>query len=42
VIPLLVPLRLARRWSAPVNLADHRIRRKQVLSRLACEYYVAA
>jgi hypothetical protein len=26
----------------PVNLAEHRIRRKQVLGGLTCEYYIAA
>ena len=26
----------------PINLADHRVRRKQVLSGLTHEYYVAA
>ena len=26
----------------PVNLAEHRIRRKQILSGLTCEYYIAA
>ncbi len=26
----------------PVNLAHHRIRRKQVLGGLTCEYYIAA
>jgi putative transposase len=32
-----------RLWlAAPVNLAEHRIRRKQVLSGLTHEYYVAA
>ena len=26
----------------PVNLAEHRIRRKQILGGLTCEYYIAA
>jgi putative transposase len=38
----LTPAQAATRPPEPVNLAEHRIHRKQVLGGLAHEYYVAA
>lgn len=38
----LTPAQADTRPPEPVNLAEHRIRRKQVLGGLAHEYYVAA
>ena len=38
----LTPAQAETRPPEPVNLAEHRIRRKQVLSRLTHEYYIAA
>jgi hypothetical protein len=38
----LTPAQAGTRPPEPVNLAEHRIRRKQVLSGLTHEYYVAA
>jgi putative transposase len=32
----------ARTWPPPINLAEHRIRRKQVLGGLTSEYQIAA
>jgi putative transposase len=38
----LTPAQTDGRPPDPVNLAEHRIRRKQVLGGLTCEYYIAA
>jgi hypothetical protein len=38
----LTPAQAATRPPEPVNLAEHRIHRKQILSGLAHEYYIAA
>ena len=38
----LTPAQANTRRPEPVNIADHRIRRKQVLGGLTHEYYVAA
>jgi hypothetical protein len=38
----LTPAQAATRPPEPVNLAEHRIHRKQILGGLAHEYYVAA
>jgi transposase InsO family protein len=38
----LTPAQVGTRQPEPVNLAEHRVRRKQVLSGLTHEYYIAA
>jgi transposase InsO family protein len=38
----LTPAQADTRPPEPVNLAEFRIRRKQILGGLTCEYYIAA
>jgi putative transposase len=38
----LTPTQAGTRQPEPINLAEHRVRRKQVLSGLTHEYYIAA